>query len=106
MRPTREWMRAQAYAHGTMRLTTHLSRNFMATKSDWAPKVLAIIKSGNSAAAILQIKVAPTVKDVKALRLLMAGANMLAKHPDIDRCTLDAIDNLSGPRLHRSPPGR
>lgn len=78
----------------------------MSTKSDWAPKVLAIIKSGNSAAAIAQIKVAPTVKDIKALRLLMASANMLAKHPDIDRCTLDAMDNLSGPRLHRSPPGR
>ena len=78
----------------------------MARPSDWAPKVLTIIKSGNTAAAIAQIKVAPTVKDVKALRLLMAGANMFAKHPDIDRCTLDAIDNLSGPRLHRSPPGR
>lgn len=78
----------------------------MARASEWAPKVLAIIKSGNSAAAIAQIKVAPSVKDVKALRLLMASASMLAKHPDIDRCTLDTIDNLSGPRLHRSPPGR
>ena len=78
----------------------------MASKSDWAPKVLAIIKSGNSSAAIAQIKVAPTVKDIKALRLLMAEASLLARHPDIDRCTLDAIDNLSGPRLHRSPPGR
>lgn len=78
----------------------------MARPSDWAPKVLAIIKSGNSAAAIAQIKVAPTVKDVKALRMLMAGASLLTKHPDVDRCTIDAIDNLSGPRLHRSPPGR
>jgi hypothetical protein len=78
----------------------------MARQSEWAPKVLAIIKSGNSAAAIAQIKVAPTVKDIKALRILMAGASLLAKHPDIDRCTLDAVDALSGPRLHRSPPGR
>ena len=78
----------------------------MARPSDWAPKVLAIIKSGNSAAAIAQIKVAPSVKDVKALRLLMASANLLAKHPDVDRVTMDAIDNLSGPRLHRPPPGR
>ena len=78
----------------------------MARPSDWAPKVLAIIKSGNAAAAIAQIKVAPSVKEVKALRLLMASANMLAKYPDVDRVTLDAIDNLSGPRLHRSPPGR
>jgi hypothetical protein len=78
----------------------------MARPSDWAPKVLAIIKSGNSAAAMAQIKVAPSVKDVQALRLLLAGANMLGRHPDIDRGTLDAIDNLSGPRLHRSPPGR
>lgn len=81
-------------------------RPHMARPSDWAPKVLAIIKSGNSAAAIAQIKVAPSVKDVKALRLLLASANLLARHPDVDRCTLDAIDNLSGPRLHRSPPGR
>lgn len=78
----------------------------MARPSEWAPKVLAIIKSGNSAAAIAQIKVAPTVKDIKALRILMAGASLLARHPDVDRCTLDAIDALSGPRLHRSPPGR
>lgn len=78
----------------------------MARPSDWAPKVLAIIKSGNAAAAIAQIKVAPSVKDLKALRLLMAGGSLLAKHPDVDRASLDAIDNLSGPRLHRSPPGR
>ncbi len=78
----------------------------MARPSDWAPKVLTIIKSGNANAAIAQIKVAPSVKDVKALRILLASASLLARHPDIDRCTLDAIDNLSGPRLHRSPPGR
>ena len=78
----------------------------MATKSDWAPKVFAVIKSGNANAAMAQIKVAPTAKDVKALRQLMEAANLLARHPDIDRCTLDAIDALNSPRLHRAPPGR
>ena len=89
-----------------MRRNTHNPPRLMATKSDWAPKVLAIIQSGNTAAAIAQIKVAPTAKDVKALRLLLAEKSLLAKHPAIDTCTLDAIDALSGPRLHRSPPGR
>lgn len=78
----------------------------MAPKNDWARKVLAVIQSGNAGAAMAQIKVAPSVKDLRALRELLEGAALLARHPDIDRCTLDAIDALSGPRLHRAPPGR
>lgn len=78
----------------------------MATKSDWAHKVLAVIHSGNAQAAMAQIKVAPAVKDIQALRKLMETGKLLAKYPDVDRCTLDTIDALNGPRLHRSPPGR
>lgn len=53
-----------------------------------------------------QIKVAPSAKDVQALRKLMDASQLLARHPDINRCTQDAIDALNGPRLHRAPPGR
>jgi hypothetical protein len=56
----------------------------MATKSDWAPKVFAVIKSGNANAAMAQIKVAPTAKDVKALRQLMEAANLLARVLGLD----------------------
>ena len=43
----------------------------MSKTGEWATKVLAVIKSGNTDAAIAQIKVAPTVKDLKALKTLM-----------------------------------
>ena len=40
----------------------------MAKASDWAGKVMGLLQSGNTAAAVGQIKVAPTVKDLKALQ--------------------------------------
>jgi hypothetical protein len=75
----------------------------MSRQSAWATKVSALIKGGNSAGALLQIKVAPTVKDVKELRALLASGNLLAKHPNVDAATADQIVALSSPRLHRSP---
>jgi hypothetical protein len=71
--------------------------------SPWASKVAALIQGGNADAALAQIKVAPTVKDVKALRLLLAQGTLLAKYPRIDEATNDQINALSAPRLHRSP---
>ena len=38
----------------------------MAPKNDWAQKVLAVIQSGNAQAAMAQIKVAPSVRDIQA----------------------------------------
>ena len=61
----------------------------MSRPSVWAPKIVALIKGGNSSAAIAQIKVAPTVKD--------------KPHPNVDAATNDMIAELSAPRLHRSP---
>ena len=69
----------------------------------WATKVAALIQTGNSAAALAQIKVAPTVKDLQQLRVLLTQAKLLAKHPNIDAATTDMIAALSAPRLHRSP---
>ncbi|MFZ4626384.1 MAG: hypothetical protein ACOYNF_19395 [Rhodoferax sp.] len=75
----------------------------MARQSVWAPKVAALIQGGNSMAAIAQIKVAPTVKDLQALRTLLSAAKLLKSHPNVDAATSDMIAELSAPRLHRSP---
>ena len=75
----------------------------MSRPSVWAPKDAALIKAGNVDGALAQIKVAPTVKDLKDLRLMLAGANLLAKHKNVDEATSDQIVALSSPRLHRSP---
>jgi hypothetical protein len=75
----------------------------MSRQSLWATKVLALVKGGNSAAALAQIKVAPTVKDLKDLRALLISAQLMARHPNVDAATNDMIVALSSPRLHRSP---
>ena len=75
----------------------------MSRPSVWATKVAALIQGGNSAAALAQIKVAPTVKDLKYLRTALISAKLLTKHPNIDSATEDMITALSSPRLHRSP---
>ncbi len=75
----------------------------MSRQSAWAIKVAALVKGGNVDAALAQIRVAPTVKDVKDLRLALAAANLLAKHKAVDEATNDQIVALSSPRLHRSP---
>ncbi len=69
----------------------------------WATKVAALIQGGNSAAALAQIKVAPTVKDLQQLRTLLGSARLLAKNPNVEAAIQDMIVALSSPRLHRSP---
>jgi hypothetical protein len=81
----------------------HEKESYMSRQSIWATKVAALIKGGNSAAAIAQIKVAPTVKDLQDLRKLLATANLLKLHPNVDAASTDMIAALSAPRLHRSP---
>jgi hypothetical protein len=75
----------------------------MSRQTIWATKVAALVQGGNSAAALAQIKVAPTVKDLKDLRALLIAAKVMAKHPNVDAATSDMIVALSSPRLHRSP---
>ncbi len=75
----------------------------MSRQSVWATKVAALIKGGNSAAALAQIKVAPTVKDLQQLRSLLTTSGLMAKHKVVDEVTADQIVALSAPRLHRSP---
>ena len=80
-----------------------LRKHCMSRQSVWAPKVLALIKGGNNTAAIAQIKVAPTVKDLQDLRKLLSTTNLLKSHPNVDAATQDMMAALSAPRLHRSP---
>ena len=75
----------------------------MSRQSEWAIKVASLIQGGNSQAAIAQIRVAPTVRDVQQLRKLMLDKGLIAKHPNVDAATQDQIAALSAPRLHRSP---
>ena len=75
----------------------------MSRQSVWATKVVALVQSGNSDAALAQIKVAPTVRDVQQLRALLLAAKLLTRHPNVDAATSDQIVALSSPRLHRSP---
>jgi len=69
----------------------------------WAPKVAALVQSGNRSAALAQIKVAPSVRDVQQLRDLLVKNKQMAAYRDIDQATADQIVALSAPRLHRSP---
>lgn len=75
----------------------------MSRQSAWAIKVAALIQGGNSQAAVAQIRVAPTVRDVQQLRALLTASGLLARHPQVDSATQDQIVALSAPRLHRSP---
>lgn len=75
----------------------------MSRHTVWATKVAALIQGGNPAAALAQIKVAPTVKDLKDLRAVLIAAKLLTQHPNVDTTTQDMIAALSAPRLHRSP---
>lgn len=75
----------------------------MARANEWAGKVLALVKGGNAAAAIAQIKVAPSVKDLRQLRAALAAAAPAGRWPDVEAAVADNIDALSAPRLHRSP---
>lgn len=75
----------------------------MARTSAWASKVLALIKTGNTPAAIEQIKVAPSVRDLQALQTDLAAAKLTGRWRSLDEAIADNIVLLSAPRLHRSP---
>lgn len=75
----------------------------MARANDWASKVMALVNGGNATAAIAQIKVAPSVKDLKALHTIMTLSRMTGKHRNVDAAIEENLALLSAPRLHRSP---
>ena len=75
----------------------------MSRQSVWATKVAGLIQGGNVPAALAQIKVAPTVKDLQQLRTLLTTSGLMAKHKMVDEVTSEQLALLSAPRLHRSP---
>ncbi|MGZ5195879.1 MAG: hypothetical protein ACXWJM_14670 [Ramlibacter sp.] len=54
-------------------------------------------------AAIAQIKVAPSVRELRALEKAMAAAQLAGKWSDVDVAITETLQALSAPRLHRSP---
>ena len=75
----------------------------MTRENGWAGKVLTLLKGSNIDAALAQIKVAPSVRDLKHLRAAIAAAGLGGRWPTVDETITDQIDALAAPRLHRSP---
>lgn len=64
---------------------------------------MALLRAGNPAAAVAQIKVAPGVRELRALEKALAAAQLAGKWRDVDLAIADSLQALSAPRLHRSP---
>lgn len=75
----------------------------MKRPAPWAAKVVALLDSGNKTAALAQIKVAPSVRDVQALQVLLDRHLQWNKDRVVTQAVADQITALSHPRLHRSP---
>lgn len=75
----------------------------MARTSIWSEKVLTLIRAGNIDAAVGQIKVAPSLKDLKALQAALIVHRLAGRSRTLDAAVADALELLSAPRLHRSP---
>ncbi len=75
----------------------------MAKQSEWPAKMLAVIKTGNTAAAIAQIKVAPSVKDLRQLQAELGKAKLTGRWRELDLAIDENLALLNAPRLHRSP---
>ena len=73
------------------------------SKSEWPNKVLALIQSGNHAAAVAQIKVAPTVGDITRLQALLAALPPTPALRQLGAFVEEERALLAAPRLHRSP---
>ncbi len=75
----------------------------MAKKSVWADKVCALVRGGNTDAAMAQMRVAPDPQDLKRLRLLLQQSSLLSRYPALALALDDHLALLSSPRLHRAP---
>jgi hypothetical protein len=69
----------------------------------WSDKVIAVLRAGNPGAAIAQIKVAPGVRELRALEKALAAAQLTGRWRDVDIAIGESIQALSAPRLPRSP---
>jgi hypothetical protein len=75
----------------------------VARPSPWPEKVVALLRAGNPAAAIAQIRVAPSVRDLRALEKALVDARLAGRWRDVEAAIAESLQALSAPRLHRSP---
>jgi hypothetical protein len=75
----------------------------LARPTAWPDKVVALLRAGNPGAAIAQIKVAPSARELQVLQKALLTYKLAGRWPDVDRSIGDSIEALSAPRLHRSP---
>jgi hypothetical protein len=75
----------------------------LAKPAPWPDKVIALLRAGNAAAAIAQIKVAPGVRELRALEKALVAGQLAGRWRDVDTAIGESIQALSAPRLHRSP---
>jgi hypothetical protein len=86
-----------------MRTPPHPWKTILATPSTWPDKVMAILRAGNPAAAVAQIKVAPSVRELRALEKALTAAQLTGRWKDVDIAITESRQALTAPRLHRSP---
>lgn len=75
----------------------------MTRSNPWSEKVLALARGGNVSAAVAQVKVAPSLKDLKALQAALIVHRFAGRWRDLDTSIADTLNQLSAPRLHRAP---
>ena len=89
--------------HDNVRFAPTNRNTALARPSPWSEKVITLLRAGNPAAAIAQIKVAPGVRDLQLLQKALAAAALAGRWPDVDVAIAESLQALSAPRLHRSP---
>ena len=71
--------------------------------SEWVSKMLAVLKTGNTTAAIAQIKATTSSKDLHQLHAALEKAQLLRQLAAVDSAISDQLQALASPRLSRSP---
>ncbi|WP_309684598.1 hypothetical protein [Polaromonas sp.] len=71
--------------------------------SEWVIKMQAVLKSGNTAAALAQIKATTSSKDLRQLHAALDKAKLLPRLQGVDQAIQDQLTALASPRLSRSP---
>ncbi len=64
---------------------------------------MALLRAGNPDAAVAQIRVAPSVRELRALESALAEAQLRGRWRNVDAAIAESLQALSAPRLHRSP---
>ncbi|RYY82068.1 MAG: hypothetical protein EOO24_41025, partial [Comamonadaceae bacterium] len=64
----------------------------MARPSAWPDKIVALLRAGNPAAAIAQIKVAPSARELRLLEKALATAQLTGRWGDVDVAIRESID--------------